>query len=151
MSLTFSLQALLVRHEAYVADSERDRRQMMATIDGLEKEKRELEQRNTETIQANRDLLNQLEQLNAAVAASDAHALALSDTLHSAEEEMQRLSLLAARTQSLEQQLLDLELEQASLLGTLETKVADERTAVQRWRRAEKAIGDLQEIGRAHV
>ncbi|KAF2273378.1 uncharacterized protein EI97DRAFT_383615 [Westerdykella ornata] len=145
MPLTFALQALLVRHEAYVADSERERRQMAATIEALEKEKLELEERNAETIKANRGLLDQLEQLNAAVTASDAHVQALTNTLHSAEEEIQRLSSLAARTQDLERQLIDLEREQASLQGALETKIGDERTAVQRWRRAEKMIGDLQD------
>lgn len=145
MSLTFALQALLVRHEAYVADSERERRQMAETIEVLEKEKLELEQRNAQTIKENRDLLDQLEQLNDAVATSDAQVKALTDTLHSTEEEIQRLSSLAARTQSLEQQLIELEREQASLQFNLETKTGDERTAIQRWRRAEKTIGDLQD------
>ncbi|KAF2470988.1 uncharacterized protein BDR25DRAFT_314160 [Lindgomyces ingoldianus] len=138
-------QALLVRHEAYVADSERERRQMTATIESLEKEKFELEQRNAQTIKANRDLLDQLEQLNDAVVQSDAEVRALTDTLHSTEEEIQRLSSLAARTQSLEAQLIDLEREQAHLQGALDSKIGDERTAMQRWRRAEKTIGDLQD------
>ncbi|KAF2112100.1 hypothetical protein BDV96DRAFT_581119 [Lophiotrema nucula] len=138
-------QALLVRHEAYVADSERERRQMTATIESLEKEKLELEQKNAETIQANRDLLDQLEQLNDAVAASDAQVKALTDTLHSTEEELQRLASLAARTQSLERQLIDLEREQVQLQGSLENKTEDERSAVQRWKQAERTIGDLQD------
>jgi hypothetical protein len=145
MSLTFALQALLVRHEAYVADSERERRQMSATIENLEQEKFELENRNAQTIKANRDLLDQLEQLNDAVADSDAHIRMLTDTLHSTEEELQRLSSLAARTQALERQLIDLEREQAQLQGTLENKVGDERTAIERWKRAETTIGDLQD------
>ncbi|KAF2751587.1 hypothetical protein M011DRAFT_464310 [Sporormia fimetaria CBS 119925] len=145
MPLTFALQALLIRHEAYVADSERERSQMAATIEALEKEKAELEQQNVDTIKANRDLLNQLEQLNSAVASSDAHVRTLEDTLHSAEEEIERLSALAARTQMLEQQLIELEREQAALQGSLDLKIADERTAVQRWRRAEKTIGELQD------
>ncbi|KAF2177659.1 hypothetical protein K469DRAFT_732291 [Zopfia rhizophila CBS 207.26] len=138
-------QALLVRHEAYVADSERERQQMTTTIENLEKEKLELEERNAQTIKTNRDLLDQLEQLNDAVAESDAQVKALTDTLHSTEEEIQRLSALAARTQSLERQIIDLEREQEQLQGTLDTKVGDERTAIQRWRRAEKTIGDLQD------
>ncbi|ORY16596.1 hypothetical protein BCR34DRAFT_96323 [Clohesyomyces aquaticus] len=138
-------QALLVRHEAYVADSERERGQMMATIESLEKEKLELEQRNADTIKANRDLLDQLEQLNDAVTESDAEIQALTDTLHSTEEELQRLSSLAARTQFLEAQLIELEREQAHLHGSLEAKTGDERTAMQRWRRAEQTIADLQD------
>ncbi|KAF2017877.1 hypothetical protein BU24DRAFT_420935 [Aaosphaeria arxii CBS 175.79] len=145
MSLTFTLQALLVRHESYVADSERERHNMLRTIENLEREKRELEDKNAQTIKANRDLLDQLEHLNGAVADSDAQIKALTDTLHSTEDEIQRLSSLAARTQMLERQLIELEREQVSLQGTLDDKVGDERTAIQRWRRAEKTIGDLQD------
>jgi chromosome segregation ATPase len=89
--LTFALQALLIRHEAYVADSERERRQMVATIENLEKEKLELEASNAQTIKANRDLLDQLENLNEAAINSDAQIQALEDTLRSTEEELERL------------------------------------------------------------
>ncbi|KAF2661852.1 hypothetical protein K491DRAFT_773447 [Lophiostoma macrostomum CBS 122681] len=138
-------QALLVRHEAYVADSERERRHMTATIENLEQQKVELEQQNAQTIKTNRDLLDQLEQLNEAVATSDAQVKALTDTLHSTEEEIQRLSSLAARTQALEQQLLDLEQEQARLHSSLDATAQNERTAIQRWRRADRIIADLQD------
>lgn len=143
--LTFSLQALLVRHEAYVADSERERKQMLNTIEGLEKEKLELEERNAQTIKENRELLDRLEQLNEAVASSDAQIEALTDTLHSTEEELQRLSSLTARTQMLEAQLLELEREQSQIQTNLDLKITDEKTAVQRWKRAEKIIADLQD------
>jgi hypothetical protein len=143
--LTFALQALLIRHEAYVADSERERRQMVATIDQLEKEKLELEAKNAQTIKANRDLLDQLESLNDAVTCSDAEIQALTDTLRSTEEELGRLSSLAAQTQLLEQQLIDLEREQAQLQSNIDAKLVDERTAIQRWKTAERTIGDLQD------
>jgi hypothetical protein len=138
-------QALLVRHEAYVADSERDRRQMLASIDTLEQDKLALEASNAESIKANRALLDQLEQLNDAVSSSDAHIRALNDTLRSTEDELHRLSALAARTQILESQLLDLEREQIVLQSKLDTRTIDERTAVQRWRTAERTLGELQD------
>lgn len=143
--LTFSLQALLSRHEAYVADSERERNHMLATIEGLEKDKVELEERNAQAIKANRQLLDRLEELNNAVASSDAQIKALTDTLQSTEEELQRLSSLAARTQMLEAQLLDLEREQMQTQTSLDLKLSDEKTAIQRWRRAERVIADLQD------
>lgn len=145
MPLTFALQALLVRHEAYVADSERERKEMIATIEKLEQEKLDLEAKNAQTIKANRDLLDRLEHLNDAVASSDAHLQALTDTLRSTEEEIERLSSLAARTQLLEQQLIDLEREQLQLQTNLDAKLVDERTAIQRWKTAERTIGDLQD------
>jgi hypothetical protein len=143
--LTFVLQALLIRHEAYVADSERERREMMATIDALEKDKLELEAKNAQTIKANRDLLDQLERLNDTITCSDAQIQALTDTLRSTEEELERLSGLAAQTQLLEQQLIDLEREQAQLQNHIDAKLVDERTAIQRWKNAERTIGDLQD------
>lgn len=145
MPLTFALQALLVRHEAYVADSERERRQMLATIQRLENEKLELEAKNAQTIKENRNLLDQLELLNESICGSDAQIQALQDTLRSTEEEMQRLASLAARTQLLEAQLFDLEREQSRLQHNLQTKTVDERTAIQRWQKAERTLGDLQD------
>ena len=145
MPLTFALQALLLRHEAYVADSERERHQMMDTIERLESEKLALEAKNAQTIKANRDLLDQLEQLNESICGSDAQIQALQDTLRSTEEELQRLSSLAARTQLLEAQLFDLEREQTRLQHNIDTKTVDERTAIQRWQKAERTLGDLQD------
>ncbi|KAF2033185.1 hypothetical protein EK21DRAFT_98474 [Setomelanomma holmii] len=138
-------QALLVRHEAYVADSERERRQMVDTIEKLEKDKMELEAKNAQTIKANRELLNRLEHLNDAVVDSDAQIQALTDTLRSTEEELERLSSLAARTQLLEQQLMELEREQSQLQSSFDAKLVDERTAIQRWKNAERTLGDLQD------
>ena len=145
MPLTFALQALLARHEAYVADSERERKQMLSTIETLEREKLELETKNAQTIKANRDLLDRLEHLNEAVTTSDAHIQALSATLRSTEDELERLTSLAARTQLLEQQLLDLEREQSQLQNRMDAKLVDERSAIQRWKSAERTIGDLQD------
>ncbi|KAF5845865.1 hypothetical protein GGP41_008389 [Bipolaris sorokiniana] len=138
-------QALLVRHEAYVADSERERREMIATIENLERDKRLLETQNAQSIKTNRDLLDQLEHLNNTVAESDAHIQALEDTLRSTEDEIGRLGSLAARTQLLEKQLIDLEKEQSQLQRSLDAKLVDERTAIQRWKAAERTIGDLQD------
>jgi predicted nucleic acid-binding Zn-ribbon protein len=92
-----------------------------------------------------RDLLDQLEQLNSAVAESDAHIRALEDTLRFNEDEIDRLSSLAARTQLFERQLIDLEREQSQLQSSLDAKLVDERTAIQRWKLAERTIGDLQD------
>ncbi|PVH94358.1 hypothetical protein DM02DRAFT_539589, partial [Periconia macrospinosa] len=138
-------QALLIRHETYVADSERERKHMLKAIDDLERDKLQLEEKNAQTIKANRELLDELERLNEAVAASDAHVQALTETLHSTEEELQRLSALATRTQLLERQLIDLEREQSQIQHCLESKTADERSAMQRWKRAEQTIANLQD------
>ncbi|OCK75073.1 hypothetical protein K432DRAFT_180784 [Lepidopterella palustris CBS 459.81] len=138
-------QALLVRHEAYMVDAEQERRRMTATIEALEKEKLDLEEKNAQTIKENHSLLDQLEELNEVVAESDAQVQNLTATLQATEEELHRLSILVARTESLETQLAQLERDQAQLQDTLSAAVEDERSAIQRWRKAERTIVDLQD------
>ena len=143
--LTFSLQALLVRHEAYMVDAERDRLDLSEMISKLESDKRELEAENAKKIEENRGLLDQLEGLNSTVSESEAHIKALEATLQSTHQEMRRLESLAARTHHLEVQLAILEQEQESLQRTVITTQAEERSAIQRWRKAERGLQDLQD------
>jgi hypothetical protein len=143
--LTFSLQALLVRHEAYMADAERDRLEMSSKIQKLEIDKRELEAQNAKTIEENRALLDQLEGLNTTVFESEAHIKALETTLQSTHQEIRRLEELASRTNDLEMQLVALEQEQEVLRRTVVTTEAEERSAIQRWKKAERHLMDLQD------
>jgi hypothetical protein len=145
ISLIFCLQALLIRHENYMADAERERRSMTEVIDKLETEKRELKAENTKMIEENRDLLSQLEELNSTVAETDDHVKSITATLLSTQIELQRLTALASRTAQLEAQLALQEEEQAQLQNALLITKEDERSAVQRWKRAERALGDLQD------
>lgn len=144
-SLMFSLQALLMRHEAYIADSEKERQAMTAHIETLETEKKELEEKNASAIEENRNLLDQLENLNGAVAESDTQVTNLQATLRSTQQELQRLSYLAARTEKLEQQLAEFEREQVSWQSTFEEKETAEKSAVRRWQQAERTLADLQD------
>src|SRR6516225_6574546 len=95
--LTFSLQALLIRHEAYMADAEKERASMTATIDKLETDKKLLEAENAKFVEENRNLLSQLEELNNTVSDSDARVKSLEATLQATSQELQRLSSLASR------------------------------------------------------
>lgn len=144
-SLTFCLQALLQRHEAYIADSEAERRRMAAKIETLEHEKADLEARNARTVQENRALLDQLEALNNAASETDSHCHELTAALMETQEELQRMTNLAARTESLERQLAELEKEQMELQNKLTTTTSEEKSAVKRWRKAEQTIAALTE------
>lgn len=144
-SLLFSLQALLVRHEAYIVEAEESRRQMSFRIDSLENDKRNLEAENARTVQENRDLLNHLEQLNGAIAESESRAGSLEATLQGTLLEMKRLDSLASRTHDLEAQLAVLEKEQDDLRETVVVTEAESRTAVRRWREAERRLGEVQD------
>ncbi|KAK3081413.1 hypothetical protein LTS18_006910 [Coniosporium uncinatum] len=142
-SLTFSLQALLVRHESYMASAEAERSHLSASIAELESEKKSLEARNTSLIEENRSLLDQLEDLNGALGRSEASVESLAATLLDTQREVQRLTVLAGRTEDLERQMEWLEGEYESLEGSLEDKDEVEKTAVQRWRNAEQVIAGL--------
>jgi len=143
--LTFSLQALLVRHEAYMVDAERNRLEMTSKIEKLEIDMRELEAGNAKTIEENRALLDQLEGANTTVLESEEHVRSLEATLRSTHQELRRLEGLAARTHDLEVQLAALEQEQELLQRTIVTTEAEERSAIQRWKKAERNLTNLQD------
>jgi chromosome segregation ATPase len=144
-SLTFALQALLIRHESYVADAEQERRRMEEKVEQLEIEKRELEEKNAGTIEENHRLLDQLETLNTACAESELKILSMTELLRSTDQELERLTGLAARTEGLQIQLARLEDEQAALHATLATTKEEEHTVLLRWQKAERTILSLQD------
>ena len=127
-----------------MADAEQERGRMAAILEQLELDKRELEVTNAKTVEENRALLDQLENLNNAVAESDSQVKTLTATLHSTRAELERVVVLAARTEQLERQLIQLEMDQADLHESLETSELEGRSAVQRWRDSERTIIDLQ-------
>ena len=144
-SLTFALQALLHRHESYMADAEEDRQRFLASIDGLEREKRHALAENARIVEENRGLLKQLDGLNQAVADSDAHVKVLTESLESADAELRKLTVSAARVADLEEQLSMMESEQSKLHETLLSVEEDKKSAVQRWKKAECALRDLHD------
>ncbi|EME82969.1 uncharacterized protein MYCFIDRAFT_35878 [Pseudocercospora fijiensis CIRAD86] len=138
-------KALLVRHETYIADSERERKAMAAQIESLEVEKHTLETQNAKAIEENRNLLDQLESLNGAVAESDTQVTNLQATLRSTQQELHKLSHLASRTEKLEQQIADFEREQAAWHSSFQEKEASEKAALRRWQEAQRTLSALQE------
>ena len=143
--MEFSLQALLVRHEAYMADAEKERQAMTTHIEELGGEKKGLQRTNNDLVQENRGLLDQLEALNNAVTESDTRVTSLEATLQSAQQELQKLAHLAARTESLERQLADFEREQVTWQSAVDSKEEAEKSSTRRWQKAERALADLQD------
>ncbi|EPE04507.1 hypothetical protein F503_03569 [Ophiostoma piceae UAMH 11346] len=137
-------QSLLERHEAYMADAERDRAELINRIEQLEMDKKELEAQNAHKIQENRSLLDQLESLNTTVSDSDTHIKMLEASLQSSQQTIRRLEGAAERAEDMERHLAALEAEQAALQNTLVTTESEARSAVHRWKRAERGIADLQ-------
>ena len=144
MSLTWSLQALLVRHEAYVVEAERDKSQMSAEIERLNVDKKELEDKNASASAEKQNLLEQLESVNTAVTDSDVHIRSLTATLQTTQAELHKLHNLASRTDKLERELEQYEREQAELHAALSFKSEEERTATLRWQDAERRLGAFE-------
>ena len=145
MSLTFALQALLARHEAYIAEAAEERRKMIGSIEKLETGKQETEASDARTREDNHYLLGQLEELNNTVSISDAQIISLNATLESTRKEVERLTVFAAQTSHLEAQLATLESEAADLHRQLTSREEQKQVAVQRWKNAERTICTLQE------
>ena len=144
-SLTFSLQALLHRHESYIAEAEEDRRRLLDSIDALERERRQVQSENLRIIQENRSLVEQLDALNNTVADSDAHVNSLTIALENTEAELRTVSASAARAAELEDQLNRMEAEQSRLQESLMSAREDEKSASQRWKKADSMVRELHE------
>ncbi|KAJ5558071.1 hypothetical protein N7535_009561 [Penicillium sp. DV-2018c] len=138
-------QALLHRHESYMAEAEEDRHRLLANIDDLEREKKEVQAENARIIEENRSLLEQLDSLNQAVAESDTYVKSLEVKLNSTESELRRLTVAASRAEELEIQVALLESEESKLQEALVSAQEDEKSAVQRWRQAETTLRDLHD------
>lgn len=144
-SLTFALQALLHRHESYIAEAEEDRQRLEASVDALEREKYRVQAENARIVEENRALLEQLEGLNKTVSESDEHVQSLTRTLETTQAELRRVTVAAARAADLEAQLVLMETEQSRLEEHVSMVQEDERSAVQRWKNAESTLRDLHD------
>jgi hypothetical protein len=144
-ALTFALQALLARHEAYMADAERDRLELTARIERLELDKQELEAQNASQIEENRNLLDQLELLNNTISESDTKIRSLEASLLSSQQTVRRLETAAARAEDAERHLIAMEEEQERLHLELRMTKEDSRSHSQRCKEAQRGIIDMQD------
>lgn len=144
-SLTFALQALLARHEAYMADAERERVGLNARIERLEMDKQELEAENASKIEENRSLLEQLEALNNTLTDSDVKIKGLESSLLSSQQAVRLLEASANRAADAERHLAILEDETEKLIKELRTSKEDARSHAQRFKEAQRGILDMQD------
>ncbi|PTB68393.1 hypothetical protein BBK36DRAFT_1134930 [Trichoderma citrinoviride] len=138
-------KALLARHEAYMADAERDRLQLNARIERLQLDKQQLEADNAAKVEENNELLDQLEILNSTVFDSDAKIRSLEASLLSSQQAIRRLESAAARAAEADQHLKILEEEQDKLTGELQASKAEARSHAQRFKEAQRGILDMQD------
>ncbi|RFU78256.1 hypothetical protein TARUN_3971 [Trichoderma arundinaceum] len=138
-------KALLARHEAYMADAERDRQRLNARVDRLQTDKQELEADNAAKVEENNQLLEQLEILNSTVFDSDAKIKSLEASLLSSQQAIRRLESAAARAAEADQHLKILEEEQDKLTGELRASKEEARSHAQRFKEAQRGILDMQD------
>ncbi|CAF3452039.1 hypothetical protein SNK03_002798 [Fusarium graminearum] len=138
-------QALLARHEAYMADAERDRLSLSSRIEHLEMAKQELEAENALKIEENRNLLDQLELLNNTVSESDTRIKTLEASLLSSQQAVRKLESAALRAEDAERHIHLLELEQDDLYHELRSTKEDARSHAQRCKEAQRGIMDMQD------
>ena len=145
MSLTFALQALLARHEEYMAEAEEERRKMATNVEKLELDRRQLQDVNRIHVRENGDLLNEIKTLGETAAESDIHIGNLTATLESTHHELRKMSSLASRATDLETQLVASESERGHLQHQLSACENDKQSALQQWKNAEHTVGRLQD------
>ena len=151
-SLTFALQALLSRHESYLAESEAERTRLTTSVETLEAEKTSLQDANQDLVKQNRELLDKLEALNTSLSDSDTHVKNLEALLVSTEVETRRLNGLAGRAVDLEQQLRQLERDNIRAREEAAISREEERSALGRWREAEIKVREMgREVERIEV
>ncbi|KAL6874819.1 hypothetical protein J3F83DRAFT_759554 [Trichoderma novae-zelandiae] len=138
-------KALLARHEAYMADAERERLRLNARIERLQLDKQQLEADNAAKVEENNELLDQLEILNSTVFDSDAKIKSLEASLLSSQQAIRRLEGAAARAAEADHHLKILEEEQDKLTGELQASKEEARSHAQRFREAQRGILDMQD------
>ncbi|ETN42554.1 uncharacterized protein HMPREF1541_01711 [Cyphellophora europaea CBS 101466] len=142
--LTFALQALLARHESYVAETHQDNERLNAKIAELEEERITLQNANEKIVAENKDLLVKLDTINKSYTESDSTVKSLEALLKDTELEVRRLNALARRAEELEAQVHDMERERTALSRQLSDSEQESRSAIGRWRESEKRLRQLE-------
>ncbi|KAL2130335.1 hypothetical protein VTI74DRAFT_6586 [Chaetomium olivicolor] len=138
-------QALLARHEAYMASTERDRRELTAHIEQLEHDNAELEAKNKAVTDENDALQQDLDQANDTIKDAEAKIERLEAALLNSQREVRRLEKAEARADSLERHVAHLEEEQVKLRTTIVRTEEEARTIMNRWRETQTELGALQQ------
>ncbi|OIW29278.1 hypothetical protein CONLIGDRAFT_633442 [Coniochaeta ligniaria NRRL 30616] len=128
-----------------MASAERDRVELNARIEQLELDKAALQESNIRTVEENRALLDRLELLNGTVTESEMKIRSLEAALQSTQLTIKRLESAAARAADLERHIATLEGDQERMQDELVHSEEEARSALYRWRKAERGIRDMQD------
>lgn len=144
-ALTFALQALLARHEAYMASAERDRAELNARIEQLQLDNAALQESNERTVEENRALVDRLALLNGTVTESELKIRSLEAALQETQLTIKRLESAAGRASDMERHIATLERDQERMQNEVAHSEEEARSALYRWRMAERSLRDMQD------
>jgi len=142
--LTFALQALLERHEAYVKESQDEQERLSTYVADLENDKASLQDENHKIVLENKDLLQKLERLNNDFGESGRRVRELEILLQDHESEVCRVNGLTRKTQELELKVMDMERERVELNNHLEKEKLETCSTVARWKESERRVRELE-------
>lgn len=144
-ALTFALQALLARHEAYMASAERDHAELNARIEQLQHDNAALQESNDRTVEENRALVDRLMLLNGTVNESELKIRTLEAALRETQLTIMRLESAAGRAADMERHIATLELDREKMQNEVGHSEEEARSALYRWRMAERSLRDMQD------
>ena len=142
--LTFALQALLARHESFVADSQQEHARLDTKIVHLETERNTLQSANERIVAENKELLSKLETINDSYMASDNTVKTLEALLRDTEIEVRRLNGLARRAEELGELVQEMDRQRAEMMLKLADGETESRSTLTRWRESERKVKQLE-------
>ena len=143
-ALTWSLQTLLSRHEAYVSEAEARHAADATNIADLSTKATTLEAENARLREENEGLVTQAEGLSTALSESENRVKSLTATLRDTQNELARMRILAAKADRLEQQLVQVEMERSILQDSVIKSEEEGRRVRVRWHASERTLQDLE-------
>ncbi|KAL9057306.1 MAG: hypothetical protein Q9162_002380 [Coniocarpon cinnabarinum] len=137
-------QALLERHETYVAQAEARHAADSQALTDLSASVERLEAQNEQLRSENDGLAFQAKELAGALRDGETNVENLTNTLKDTQDELARMRVMAARADRMEQQLIQLEMEFKNLQSQVDQSAEDERQANARWHVSQRALKELQ-------
>lgn len=136
-------QALLARHQKYVASAEHEKAEMLYDISQLKEQLRTIDLENEKLLNENSQLAKQLSFVSDSLYVSDQKVEKLSESLNTQKSLIIQVNGYAARTDALEEQIILLESMRENLEQEVQLSARDKRQAEMRWRKTEQLLDKL--------
>lgn len=136
-------QALLVRHQDYVATAENDKAEMRSEILELTERLKLADSESAKISDNNSQLIKQMSIVNDSLFVSEAKVEQLTRTLQDQHSQLTKVNNKATKTEGLESQITMLESAQENLQQECHNAMQEKRLAEARWRKTERMLEKL--------